>query len=117
MKKIITTIMLLSAFAFGFTNCQSENKKTEGTKSEKEHHDHEGHNHDSEKKDQAHADFQCPMDCEKGKIYHEAGKCPVCQMDLAKIEHKENEKHEHGNGADSLHDAKHDHKEGDRHKH
>jgi len=25
---------------------------------------------------------QCPMDCEKGKSYTEAGKCPVCKMDL-----------------------------------
>ena len=26
--------------------------------------------------------YQCPMDCEKGKTYHEAGSCPVCKMDL-----------------------------------
>ena len=32
------------------------------------------------------AGFTCPMDCEKGKIYDEAGKCPVCEMDLKKVE-------------------------------
>lgn len=26
--------------------------------------------------------YQCPMDCEKGKTYEQAGKCPVCGMDL-----------------------------------
>jgi len=26
--------------------------------------------------------YQCPMDCEKGKTYHEEGSCPVCKMDL-----------------------------------
>lgn len=28
--------------------------------------------------------YACPMDCEKGKTYTEAGKCPVCKMDLDK---------------------------------
>ncbi len=27
-------------------------------------------------------EYQCPMDCEAGKTYHEAGSCPVCKMDL-----------------------------------
>lgn len=26
--------------------------------------------------------YQCPMDCEDGKTYHEAGSCPTCKMDL-----------------------------------
>jgi hypothetical protein len=30
----------------------------------------------------AETNYQCPMDCEGGKTYHEAGKCPVCKMDL-----------------------------------
>jgi hypothetical protein len=40
----------------------------------------------------AHADstmvaavWQCPMKCEGDKTYAEAGKCPVCGMDLEKI--------------------------------
>ena len=32
----------------------------------------------------AHAEYACPMKCEKDKTYPEAGKCPVCKMDLAK---------------------------------
>lgn len=28
--------------------------------------------------------FICPMECEGEKVYREAGKCPVCEMDLVK---------------------------------
>lgn len=28
---------------------------------------------------------QCPMDCEDGKTYEEAGSCPVCGMDLKPV--------------------------------
>ena len=30
--------------------------------------------------------YQCPMDCEKGKVYDQPGQCPVCKMDLAAVE-------------------------------
>ncbi len=26
--------------------------------------------------------YQCPMDCESGKMYDRLGKCPVCEMGL-----------------------------------
>lgn len=26
--------------------------------------------------------YLCPMDCENGKTYADAGKCPICEMDL-----------------------------------
>ncbi|MDP6922686.1 MAG: heavy metal-binding domain-containing protein, partial [Lutibacter sp.] len=32
--------------------------------------------------DHAEVTYQCPMDCEEGKTYDEAGSCPVCKMDL-----------------------------------
>ena len=32
----------------------------------------------------SHDVYACPMDCEKGKTYDKAGKCPVCEMDLEK---------------------------------
>lgn len=34
---------------------------------------------------QSHAHFACPMDCEDGKVYEEAGTCPVCKMDLTEV--------------------------------
>lgn len=37
------------------------------------------------------ASYVCPMDCEKGKMYEAAGKCPVCEMDLV----ESHEGHDH----------------------
>ena len=34
----------------------------------------------------AHKHYQCPMKCEKDKVYGAEGKCPVCKMDLKEIE-------------------------------
>lgn len=31
------------------------------------------------------ASYQCPMDCEEGKIYEAEGMCPVCEMDLEEM--------------------------------
>tara|TARA_R110000868_G_scaffold146835_1_gene367861 strand:+ start:807 stop:1022 length:216 start_codon:yes stop_codon:yes gene_type:complete len=31
------------------------------------------------------AEYSCPMKCEKDKTYALEGKCPVCEMDLKKI--------------------------------
>ena len=39
--------------------------------------------------------FVCPMDCENGKTYEVAGKCPVCEMDLASLEANAHEGHDH----------------------
>lgn len=40
--------------------------------------------------------YQCPMDCEQGKTYDKPGSCPVCNMDLEKVEenHENYEHHE-----------------------
>jgi hypothetical protein len=42
------------------------------------------------------ASYVCPMDCEKGKTYEAAGKCPVCEMDLVAFEDA-HEGHDHEN--------------------
>ena len=34
--------------------------------------------------------YRCPMDCEKGKIYSEPGKCPVCGMALEHFDGEDN---------------------------
>lgn len=49
-------------------------------------------------KEIAHIDYVCPMDCEKGKVYHEMGTCPKCKMDLIKKEHSDHDGHEHKDG-------------------
>lgn len=77
----------------------------------KEHkHSEDTHTHDSpaiEKADLAMNEvYQCPMDCEKGKTYEEEGTCPVCKMDLKKVE-KEDKKtdsdHKHDDGSHEGH--------------
>lgn len=90
MKKAI----LMMAFAIATVSVVSCDKKakTESTT------EHEGHDH---KAGDAHQlAYVCPMDCEKGKTYETAGKCPVCKMDLVnenlKKQTKSTEEEEHG---------------------
>lgn len=64
----LTTLFLSAACSNGNSN-QGNSVKTETTDSTK-------------------MAYQCPMDCEKGKVYTEPGKCPVCEMDLKEIETK-----------------------------
>ncbi len=92
MKKQLFTIGTALMFAVGaviFTSCGSESHDEAGHHDETEHHEegeHEGHDHDDSDADMALAHYQCPMDCEEGKIYDEAGACPVCKMDLKEVE-------------------------------
>jgi len=69
MKKTILVLALIVAVGFTFTSCK--NDKKEEVKEEV-----------GEKMASNDEIYQCPMDCEHGKSYTEAGKCPVCKMDL-----------------------------------
>lgn len=81
MKKSILLVAVLFSMTVMFTSCK-EGKKEEV---KKEHHEAEGHeSHDHDAKVASAEVFQCPMDCEKGKTYAEAGSCAVCKMDLKK---------------------------------
>jgi len=68
MKKVLLTLVF-GLFFVAFSNAQSastiKKAKSEFTVKNKKA-----------------ADYQCPMDCEKGKTYDKAGTCPVCKMDL-----------------------------------
>ena len=46
---------------------------------------HENHEHDANET-AMHDAYQCPMDCEDGKTYEKEGTCPVCNMNLKKVE-------------------------------
>lgn len=74
MKKSILLVTAIFSIAVLFTSCKEIKKEEIKTES------HEGHDHDSG--EELVATFKCPMDCEKGKTYAEAGPCPVCKMDL-----------------------------------
>ncbi len=67
MKKVLLTLVF-GLFFVAFSNAQS----TELKKAKAEY---------SVKKEKS-VEYQCPMDCEKGKTYDEPGSCPVCKMDL-----------------------------------
>ena len=72
------TKIIITALAFGFfgiTNLQAQEKT-----------DQTGHDH--AKMEASAATFDCPMKCEGDKVYHEAGECPKCGMDLTKHEAK-----------------------------
>ncbi|MCB0459206.1 MAG: hypothetical protein KDC74_04215 [Flavobacteriaceae bacterium] len=78
MKKQILATVLFLFIGISFTACKNEKK--------------------DDTKEEATTDvvYQCPMDCEKGKTYEEAGKCPVCKMDLKAKEADSGEAdHEH----------------------
>jgi len=67
-KKLILMLAVVAVVSFTFTSCKKD--KQEEVKTE-------------EKADMASNElYQCPMDCEDGKSYTEAGNCPVCKMDL-----------------------------------
>lgn len=63
MKKLILVFAMIFAIGFTVTSCKDEKKK-------------------EEKKEITTSVYQCPMDCENGKSYTQAGKCPECKMPL-----------------------------------
>jgi len=103
-----TTILFLFSSAT-FIGC--------GGGSDYDQHDHENHehvedqNHDNHESDgdmQPEAVYQCPIKCEGDKTYPKPGACPVCGMDIKKLEMGKDE-HEEGAGhSDHDHDG-HDH--------
>lgn len=68
MKKLILMLAVVTVVSIAFTSCKSDKKDDVKTE---------------EKVDVASNEvYQCPMNCEDGKSYTEAGSCPVCKMDL-----------------------------------
>ncbi|MFD1293373.1 heavy metal-binding domain-containing protein [Lutibacter holmesii] len=78
MKKSMLLVAAIFSIAVMFTSCKETKKE------EVEIEIHEEHEHKSEDAIASSEVFKCPMDCEEGKSYEEAGACPVCKMDLKK---------------------------------
>lgn len=84
MKTQISTAVLFIAAMF-LASCGGGNSevKTESTATE----------------EIASAKYQCPMKCEGDKTYDKPGQCPVCNMDLKKLEaphqHSDTTNHQH----------------------
>ena len=79
MKKVFLMVAMAALVSFSATSCKKD--KAEDVKSETEVVD-EAKQEAQEVLASNNVLHQCPMDCEKGKSYTEAGKCPVCKMDL-----------------------------------
>ncbi len=69
MKKLVLALAF-GLFFVAFSNAQESVKKTAETVTKIVNADA----------------YQCPMDCEKGKTYAKPGSCPVCKMDLKKVD-------------------------------
>lgn len=87
MKNLFSLLVVLTALFFfaacgGNTNAASD--QVEGNQNQEEHmdsHDEAGHMENADGQEVSEV-YVCPMKCEGEKTYDEAGKCPVCGMDL-----------------------------------
>ncbi|KPM49262.1 heavy metal-binding domain-containing protein [Jiulongibacter sediminis] len=74
-------IGLMALLMASFVACT--NSETQETAAEEHIHEHgDMDHHDMEATEMAEGKYSCPMACEGDKTYDEAGKCPVCEMDL-----------------------------------
>ncbi len=100
MKRILCVFVLMMGLTLVLSACKNHEHKNDADSET---------SLGAEKADMAMNDvYQCPMDCEEGKTYEEEGKCPVCGMDLKKVEGKEE-------GTDTDKDQDHDDHEGHDH--
>jgi len=90
MKKLV--LMLSVCFAFAVVSCKETDKKMDAETDTEMHEDHAADQADMAMA----AEYQCPMDCEEGKTYDSPGVCPVCAMDLKKIEKEGMHSHDDG---------------------
>ena len=80
-KFVSLSVFVIIFSLFLITSCgDNKNEKKEAPQEEAKKEVHSNH------------DYQCPMDCEKGKTYDEAGSCPVCKMDLKEAKQGETTK-------------------------
>ena len=94
MRKVNLALAVCLGVAVIAASCKDKEQKQS-----EESHMHE----DSGEEQAALIAYQCPMDCENGKTYDEEGKCPVCGMELKKVE----DEHDSDSGLNDEHE-KHD---------
>ena len=84
MKK---TLLTIATSLFLITACQQAT--TENSGEEIQAHEHNGvgdpMEEDNTEVHTAKEAYVCPMTCEGEKVYAEPGKCPICSMDLEKV--------------------------------
>jgi heavy metal-binding protein len=95
MKKSILLVTLCFSLSLVLSSCKGEKKEAPEASESTEMNE----NLAADKADIAMNDaYQCPMGCEDGKIYHQEGECPVCNMTLKKVEKEEEGTHQHEDG-------------------
>ncbi|MCF6294893.1 MAG: hypothetical protein L3J25_04305 [Flavobacteriaceae bacterium] len=93
MRKSILLFTLLLSLSVIAVSCKDSKKEAE-TKTKVEQTEL-----GVEKADLAMNDvYHCIMDCENGKTYDKEGACPVCKMNLKKVEKEEEGNHQHEDG-------------------
>ena len=84
MKKLLYLVLLVICTGIIVVSCKEHQHKEHETTTEA--------SNGAEKADLAMNDeYQCPMDCEDGKTYDKEGTCPVCKMDLKKVEKEDDD--------------------------
>lgn len=97
--------MVFAIITLSTVSCNKKEKMEPTT--EKEEHEHkDGETHK--------VAYECPMNCEKDKIYDEKGTCPVCKMDLIEAKADNHEGHDHSK---ENHDGHNHSKEGSEESH
>ena len=92
MRKLILMLVMATAVSFTITSCKKKEKEEVKTATEVKEEAKQAAEEVLASNDVL---YQCPMDCEKGKSYTEAGTCPVCKMDLKEKKVDLEEDHEH----------------------
>ncbi len=90
----ITTAIVLVFGTASLIGCGGEHQHEEHAEGAHEHHVEKASETEAQA---AHAHYACPMDCEDGKVYEEAGSCPVCKMDLVVVEEETSSAETHDN--------------------
>ena len=91
MNKVVKLGFVLMVFGICLVSC-ADSKKGNDAKDLEVSKDQIENDKDAEIKDHGYeiamGSYQCPMKCEGEKSYKKEGACPVCKMDLKKVEPK-----------------------------
>lgn len=97
MKKLVMLLVLTLCISTIVASCKDSKKETEKEVEQTEL--------GVEKADLALNDvYKCPMDCENGKTYDKEGTCPVCEMNLKKVETEEESSNHQNEEGEELED-------------
>lgn len=95
MKKLIFVLVAVFSLAMVTTSCKETKKETDNSETPVMEEQSEDAVEEATEEKLAEV-YACPMDCEEGKTYAEAGTCPECKMELKKVEAEVEMQHAEG---------------------